>query len=124
MSRRPAIFGLLLVLLALVAQVGAASVVPGFDRTADLAAISTICHADDDGGGAGTPAPAHHTPACDLCPLCGPAGGSHLAISTTRVSVPPPVVRPVESPIGIAPATAPPARPRIAAEPRGPPLHA
>jgi hypothetical protein len=111
--------GLLLALLALAVQLGAASVVPwtGAGRLDRLLAAS-ICHAD----GATGPAPAqqHHAPDCALCPFCqaiahasvllGPAAlvFAALAAPPPRIAAPPP-------------ARAPPARLAAATSARGPP---
>jgi len=109
--------GLFLALLALVAQLTLAAVVPV--TTVLLADVTVLCH--HDGGLDAPPAPTHQAPDCLLCFFChaamGPAGliaaapllPAPRATWIARAAIPPP-------------ATAPPLRIVLAARPRGPPI--
>jgi hypothetical protein len=110
--------GLLLTLLALIAQLAVGGFAP---RPADLLALQDvpICHHDD--GSGGTPAPAHHPGDCALCPLCLALAGAHSAALPTMAALPGPALR--DAPRAGPPrsADAPPVFARVAPLPRGPP---
>jgi hypothetical protein len=108
--------GLLAVLLALMAQLGAGATVPLVDP---VAVAGVLCHTDDSGN---PPAHAPNHPAdCPVCPLCATmhAQAAVLASATPRLAPPADfaVLRPELPP----PATAPPALHRPPSQPRAPP---
>jgi hypothetical protein len=127
--------GLFLAVLALVAQLAMAAMMPavaglagaglagagpaGADPGASLADVAVLCHHDD---GPDTPAaPVHPSPACLLCFFCHAAAGP-MGLAGAPPVLPRPgagqVVRSAMPP----PATAPPLRMAQAARPRGPPV--
>lgn len=114
--------GLLAVLLALMAQLGAGATVPRLDPLTTLAGAEALCHGDDDSGGRPDQGPAH-SPDCLVCPLCAIAHAS----ATPLVPVAPGLLKPrlaatrrMELP---PPSTAPPAPYRSPGQPRAPPAY-
>jgi hypothetical protein len=108
--------GLIAVLFALMAQLGAGAAVPQIDP---VVAAAVLCHTDDNGN-----PPAHgpsHLPDCLVCPLCATlhAQQAMLTAEAPRL-IPPslPAVRRAELP---PPSTAPPAPHRPRSQPRAPP---
>ncbi len=116
LNRRFHLPGLFAVLLALMAQLATASIVPHLDP---VAVVGTICHTDDSGD---TPAPGHQQE-CPACPLCGAlhvAQHAILPVSSPRVA--PRLFAVAANPAMPPPATAPPSRFRPPAQPRAPPF--
>lgn len=109
---------LILALLALVAQLTSAQVLPQMEAVAALADATTICHTD--GQSHQTPSPSHHPSDCLICPLCvslsAPAFATpeHPTLPAPRVIV---AARTFILPL----TTAPPTTVIFAARPRGPP---
>ncbi|HEY4043013.1 MAG TPA: DUF2946 family protein [Rhodopila sp.] len=109
--------GLLAVLLALIAQLGAGAATPQIDP---VLGAGVLCHTDDNGNPP-THAPSHPVD-CPLCPLCAIAH-AHPALLT-----PPAPTVPLTSALAILrpelppPATAPPAPHRPPSQPRAPPI--
>jgi hypothetical protein len=107
--------GLLAVLLALMAQLGAGAAVPSIDP---VAVAGVLCHSDDD-----TP-PAHgpaHSSDCLVCPLCVTLHAQQVVLASAAPEPTPPpalVMRRAELP---PPSTAPPAPHRPPSQPRAPP---
>lgn len=111
--------GSVLALLALVMQLGFGAALPRSDVDAVLAA-TTLCHADD-----GAPGPAApHTPDCALCPLCTVGASIVFVAPGTAPSVPAPHTTAIGRAAVPPQSTAPPSRPRFAAQPRAPPFQA
>jgi hypothetical protein len=120
---RPA--GLLLAILALVGQLALGAMVMPADAAAvaqsvaELDAASILC--------VGTPPPVHapphrhHAIDCALCPLCA-AMATHGVILSAAPSLPAPPAAIAARAALPPPARAPPAQPRRAALPRGPPI--
>jgi hypothetical protein len=122
-NRRLHISGLIAVLLALMAQLGAGAVVPRIDPLADLAAAQAICHGADETGAPADQAPNHSTD-CLVCPLCVAVHAPQLALIAAPAEVPVPSVAPVRRAGLLPPATAPPAPARPPQQPRAPPAYA
>jgi Protein of unknown function (DUF2946) len=108
--------GLLAVLLALMAQLGAGAAVPRIDL---VAAAGVLCHTDDTGN-----PPAHgptHPSDCLVCPLCATLHAQQaVLVSEVPALTPPPVVA-IDRAELPPPSTAPPALPRPPSQPRAPP---
>ncbi len=117
-SRIPAP-GLLLALLALVAQLAFGAVVPQPEVGRVLAGIGIICHAPAPADSA-PKAPAPHRPDCVFCPLCVSLAAPGIVLPAGATPLPPLQVV-AFTPPGLPPATAPPIRQTMAAQPRGPP---
>ena len=118
--------GLLLALWALLVQLCAGAVVPVQAASLDPAALfaaGAICHvdtgADQTGGDQPGQTPVSHND-CALCPLCQVAALPSAIVSPAPML---PAPRMVALPAYASPAQprAPPAAPRVAAWPRGPP---
>jgi len=109
--------GLFFALLALVAQLTLASVVPA--SLISLADVTVLCQHD---GNPDTPrAPSHQSPDCLVCFFChNPAGTAGLVASAPLL--PTPSTIPLARAAILPPATAPPPRTVLAARPRGPPI--
>jgi hypothetical protein len=109
--------GLLAVLLALMAQLGAGASVPRIDP---VTGVGVLCHTNAGGGG-----PAHgpsRSSDCLVCPLC-------VALHAPSVTLIPADSIPVPPGAGAGaraelppPPTAPPAQHRPPAQPRAPPI--
>jgi hypothetical protein len=81
-------------------------------------ALQIICHADAPAAPDGPSQPDHTD--CQLCPACHLA--SHAAFPTpTTPAVPPPPVVVIDIGAPLPPATGPPSRARVTAQPTGPP---
>ena len=123
LNRRVPLYGLLAVLLALMAQLGIGASVPRVGVFAQIAgAEAPLCHAADERG----PNPAQppiHPADCLVCPLCivvhTPAATlmceGVVAINRGVVTV----LRPELPP----PSTAPPTHHRLPSQPRAPPIY-
>jgi hypothetical protein len=116
-SRRFHLHGLFAVLLALMAQLGAAATVPRLDP---IGTAAVLCHPENDGGGAPSRAPSHSSD-CLVCPLC-------VALHAQPVALLPVADAPMPRSIGVVlktelppPSTAPPAPHRPPSQPRAPP---
>jgi hypothetical protein len=94
-NRRVSLHGLLAVLLALMVQLGVGASVPRPDPVALL--NGTICHADDDAGGAPA-SPAPHTADCLVCPLCVAVHAPSVALVAASQVSPPAPRRPPSQP--------------------------
>ncbi len=117
--RRPPSLGMLLALLALIAQLGFGTALPRSDADAVLAA-TTLCHSDDGG-----PAPsAPHTPDCVLCSLCATVASTVFMLPADGPAIPPPLTIAIVRASELPQATAPPATSRFVAQPRAPPFQA
>jgi len=108
--------GLLAVLLALMAQLGAGATVPRIDPVAGL---GVLCHTDDsDSGPSRGPA---HSSDCLVCPLCVALHSPSVSlVPVVSVLVPPGVEVVVKAELP-PPSTAPPAPHRPPSQPRAPP---
>jgi hypothetical protein len=113
--------GLLLVLLALVAQLAFGAVVPRPEVALALDEAGVICHAASPTDG--TPSPAHHHPMpdCQFCPLCTSLATPGIVLPGAPPRPPLPQVAAFHRPGLPPPATAPPVAVLLAAQPRGPP---
>jgi hypothetical protein len=109
--------GLFLALLAIVAQLALASVVPA--SAVSLADVTVLCQ--HDGNPAAPAAPPHQSPDCLLCFFCHHAGGPAGVIAAAPMLTPPQAMMLARAAI-LPPATAPPVRIVLAAGPRGPPI--
>ena len=115
-ARRFHLSGLIAVLFALMAQLGAGAAVPSVDP---VLAAAVLCHPDDNGS-----APAHrptHPPDCLVCPLCATLHGQQAMLTAEAPRlIPPPVLvfKRVELP---PPSRAPPLLHRPPSQPRAPP---
>jgi NAD-dependent dihydropyrimidine dehydrogenase PreA subunit len=118
--RRPSSFGLLLALLALIAQLGFSLGAPQSAAAEALIQAATICHGDTGADSGQLPAPAHHND-CVLCPLCVSASSTVALLSPAAPALPAPATLVIARAAIPPPATAPPASPRFAAQPRAPP---
>jgi hypothetical protein len=108
--------GLLAVLLALMAQLGAGASVPRIDP---VAVAGVLCHTDNNGN-----APAHgpnHPADCPLCPLCATVHAQAPALLSDAPVLTPPAVLTVLRVELPPPATAPPVLHRPPSQPRAPP---
>ena len=109
--------GVVLALLAVMAQLTTAAAVP--PSTLSLADATVLCQHDGD---TRAPAAPTHPPAdCLLCFICHSAL-SPVGMVTAAPVVPPPSVVWIERSVVLPPATAPPPRISLAARPRGPPI--
>ena len=120
MRRSPA-FGTLLTLLALVAQLAFAAVVPNPEIALVLQGDGPICHAPAPPGTPAPPTQQHHVPDCAFCPLCVSLSTPPIVLPGTAPALPAPQVVAFRRPGLPPPANAPPAVPLLAAQPRGPP---
>ena len=120
--RRPPLFGTLLAVCALIAQLAFGSAMPGASNDIAVATATALCHSDDDGSGA--PAPIPHTPDCVLCPVCLTIAQAAFLLPANAPAVPAPRVLAISTAAVLPPATAPPGTPRRVAQPRAPPLQA
>jgi len=119
--RRVPLHGLLIVLLALMVQIGTGALVPRPDLADALADINAICHAADESGGTPTHAPGHPAD-CPVCPLCLTLHAPAAVLVPGGVPLPPTrhvVVLRSELP---PPSTAPPSSYRSPKQPRAPPI--
>ena len=117
LRRRFHLFGLLAVLLALMAQLGAGASVPRVDL---VATEGMLCHTDDGGTGSPSNAPSHSGD-CLICPLCVALHVQPAPLVSAIVSLMPPdsvVLLKAELP---PPSTAPPTLRRPPSQPRAPP---
>jgi hypothetical protein len=114
---------MLVAALMLVARlIAPASAMPSPASPADLAvaaALQTICH----GGLPDAPdqpvrGPVHHD--CLLCPACHLLAHAAIPLSS-EPALPVPVARWIGAEATLPPATGPPERPRLVAQPTGPP---
>lgn len=127
-QRRISFAGLLLALLALTAQLAFGAIVPRPELALVLQGGGVICHAPRPAGAlrpAAAPArPIHRptSPGSPFCPLCTALAtpGLVMPVAATAPSLPRLVA--FRQPGLPPPATAPPATPRSAAQPRGPPI--
>lgn len=122
MSRhRTSTTGLLLALLALAAQLAFGAIVPRPEVARVLQGDGVICHAPAPPGAPAQPAP--HRPTSDnlLCPLATALATPGIVLLGSGVALPPPRLIAFRRPGLPPPATAPPAAPSLAAQPRGPP---
>lgn len=119
--RRVPLHGLLIVLLALMVQVGTGAMVPRLDPIDAIADIHAICHAADESGGTPTHAPGHPAD-CLVCPLCLTLHAPAAMLVPGGVPLPP--TRHMVVPRGELPppSTAPPFSYRPPNQPRAPPL--
>lgn len=117
-QRRIPASGLLLALMALVAQLAFGAVVPRPEIVGAWNGAAAICHAADTSDEA-PPVP-HHPSDCLVCPLCISLAAPAFAPPTGSVLPAPRVVVIARAAI-LPPATAPPVAVRLAARPRGPP---
>ena len=116
LCRRFHLRGLLAVILALMAQIGAGASVPRIDP---VASTVVLCHINDAGD---APSKGSHHPAdCPVCPLCVSFHASPAPLVTVMTV-------PIPRGIGIGlktelppPSTAPPAPHRPPSQPRAPP---
>jgi hypothetical protein len=113
----PLVSGLLLALLALMAQLTLASAVPV--TTISLADVTTLCQ--HRGVPGAPPAPAHRMPDCQLCLVCHGALGPFGLLSAPPALPQPPDTH-VEAVTLPLPPTAAPHRFVFDAQPRGPPI--
>jgi hypothetical protein len=118
LNRRFHLHGLFAVLLALMAQIGAGASVPRFDL---VAGSGTLCHTENDAGGAPSKAPGHPDD-CPLCPLCAALHAPSITLTSA-------IATPVPNTVGVVlktelppPSTAPPAAHRPPSQPRAPPI--
>ncbi len=116
---------MLLAALLLFARLSSPSMaMPGLANATDLvaAALQTICHAGPlDGGGADhgqLPGSDHGD--CQLCPTCHLVGQLALPAPAGGV-IPAPALTVIGLAAPLPPAMGPPGRPRLAAQPTGPP---
>jgi hypothetical protein len=114
LTRRFHLSGLLAVLLALMAQLGAGATVV---RPDNVAGTAVLCH--DDGGAPSQP-PAH-TADCLICALCAPLHAQTAALLPVGPVLPAPTAIIIARRDGPPPSTGPPSRPRPPAQPRAPP---
>ena len=118
--RRFHLSGLFAVLLALVAQVGAGSVVPRIDPASGMAAL---CQTRDGAPLHGNPSPAPVHPAdCPVCPLCLALHAPPSMLASADTVLPPAIGWTVIRPELPPPATAPPVPHRPPGQPRAPPI--
>jgi hypothetical protein len=110
-------FGLFLALLALGAQLTMAAIVPA--AAVSLADVTVLCQHDSDPNA--PPAPAHQSPDCLLCFFCHSATSPAGLIATVPI-LPKPSTVLIARAVILPPATAPPLRLGLAAQPRGPPI--
>jgi hypothetical protein len=110
--------GLFLALLALVAQLTMAVVVPV--AAVSLADVTVLCQHDGNPN-APHPSPAHQSPDCLVCFFCHTATGPAGLIAAVPM-LPRPGTIVVARAVMLPPATAPPVRVVLAARPRGPPF--
>jgi hypothetical protein len=122
-NRRLHLPGLIAVLFALMAQLGAGAAVPRTDPLAGLASAWAICHGADETGAPTDQGP-NHSADCLLCPLCFAAHAPHVALAAAPPHVPLPSAVPVRRAGLLPPATAPPAPARPPQQPRAPPAYA
>ncbi|HEX3576509.1 MAG TPA: hypothetical protein VHU42_18070 [Rhodopila sp.] len=119
-NRRIPLHGLLVALLALMAQLGVGASVPRLDPFAQVIGTEILCHPP--AGSGGTPAPMHPFD-CLMCPFCV-ALHAPAAVLVSDVSVLAPsalvVLLRAELP---PPSTAPPSPRRAPSQPRAPPLY-
>lgn len=120
-QRRISASGLFLALLALVAQLALGAVVPRPAIALVLDGGGVICHALAPTDG--TPSPAHHhrTPDCQFCPLCASLATPGIVLPGAGPHPPSPQIVAFRRPGLPPPATAPPVRALLFAQPRGPP---
>jgi hypothetical protein len=109
--------GLFLALLALVAQLTMASVMPA--AAVSLADVTVLCQ--HDGNPNAPPPPGHQSPDCLLCFFCHTATGPVGQIAAVPI-LPKPSTILIPRAVSLPPATAPPLRLGLAARPRGPPI--
>jgi hypothetical protein len=122
MTRRPIpAFGLLLALLALVAQLAFGAVVPRPELGLALDAAGIICHAPASSDGTAPPAHHHPMPDCQFCPLCMSLGTPGLVLPGAPPRPPSPRITAFRRPGLPPPAIAPPVAAVLSAQPRGPP---
>ena len=115
-TSRSRLFGLLAVLLALMAQLGSGATVPRVDP---VAAAAVLCHTDDNGN-----APArgpNHPSDCPICPLCAALYAQALALTSDAALLTPPAIQAILRPELPPPSTAPPGLHRSPSQPRAPP---
>jgi len=116
--RRFHLSGLLGVLLALMAQLGAGASVPRIDP---IAAAGVLCHVEDNAGGAPSQPPSHPAD-CPVCPLCVALHAAPAALlPAAEIPAPPGVAVVLRSELP-PPSTAPPAPHRPPSQPRAPPI--
>jgi len=120
MRRFPAL-GTLLALLAVVAQLAFASVVPNPGIALVLQGDGPICHAPSPPGAPAPPAHHRQVPDCAFCPLCVSLATPAIVLPGTAPALPIPVAVIFRRPGLPPPATAPPSTAYRAAQPRGPP---
>jgi len=120
-QRRIPASGLFLALLALVAQLAFGAVVPRPEVALVLDNAGVICHAaaPDD---TLPPAHHHHMPDCQFCPLCMSLATQGVVLPSAVAHPPPPQLADFRRPGLPPPATAPPLKALLAAQPRGPPV--
>jgi hypothetical protein len=119
--RRIPASGLLLTLLALVAQLAFGAVVPRPEIALVLDGGGVICHAPAPSDGTTPPAPHHRMPDCQFCPLCASLATPGIVLPGAGPHPPPPQAVAFRRPGLPPPATAPPVRALLSAQPRGPP---
>ncbi|HUN44697.1 MAG TPA: hypothetical protein VMU81_30785 [Acetobacteraceae bacterium] len=119
--RRSSAFGTMLALLALVAQLAFAAVVPNPEIALVLQDDSPICHAPAPPGTPAAPTHHHRVPDCAFCPLCVSLATPGIILPGTAPALPPPQVVAFRRAGLPPPATAPPSTTYLAAQPRGPP---
>jgi len=120
MRRSPA-FGTLMALLALVAQLAFAAVVPNPEIALVLQGDGPICHAPTPPGTPPQPTHHHRVPDCAFCPLCVSLATPSIVLPGAAPALPVPQVVAFRRPGLPPPATAPPGTAYLAAQPRGPP---
>jgi hypothetical protein len=114
------VFKLFLALLAVVAQLTLATVVPA--STVSMADVTVICQHDADPD---APAkPAHQSPDCLVCFFCSAGSASVAGLTVTPPLLPAPPLVFAARMVVLPPPTAPPFRAVLAARPRGPPIPA
>jgi hypothetical protein len=117
-NRRSNLFGVLAVLLALIAQLGTGASIPRVDP---VAAAGVICHIADDSGGTPSDGPTHPAD-CPVCPLCATLHVQPTALVSEALVVTPPTLLAIRRSELPPPSTAPPATPRPPSQPRAPPI--
>jgi hypothetical protein len=119
---RPSLPALLFALLALSAQLVFAAAPPRAEPMPRGEHL--LCHDEDDvDESAPQPQeqPHHHAPDCVICPLCVALNAAPAALLSTAPALPPPRAAQIARAAVLPPATAPPVRGRLSAQPRAPP---
>jgi hypothetical protein len=117
MTNRRSKLGLFVVLLALMAQLGTGASMPRIDP---VMTAGTLCHTEDDTGGAPSPGPSHPAD-CPVCPLCAALDVQQAALASTAQTLTPPAVLAVRRSELPPPSTAPPSSQHPPNQPRAPP---